>query len=114
MTDCLFCKIVDGSIPADVVYEGTDVVVFRDISPKAPHHLLVIPKIHLSNVLGLTREHATLLVHLFEAIHHVVTLLGIDQSGFRVVANTGLHGGQTVDHLHFHLLAGRALQWPPG
>ncbi|MSR89211.1 MAG: histidine triad nucleotide-binding protein [Candidatus Margulisbacteria bacterium] len=114
MTSCLFCKIVKGTIPADIIYNYGDVLAFRDIAPKAPHHILVIPKQHFQNVLGLTEEHARLMVQLFVAIDRISKELGVSDSGFRIVTNTGETAGQTVDHLHFHLLAGRSFSWPPG
>jgi histidine triad (HIT) family protein len=114
MTSCLFCKIVNGTIPADIIYNDGDVLAFRDIAPKAPHHILVIPKQHFQNVLGLTEEHARLMVQLFAAIDRISKELGVSDSGFRIVTNTGENAGQTVDHLHFHLLAGRSFSWPPG
>jgi histidine triad (HIT) family protein len=114
MTDCLFCKIVQGVIPADVVYQDDKVVAFRDINPKAPYHILVIPKVHLSSVLEFTEEHQEVMVHVFKTLKELATRFDEDQLGFRVVTNTGPSGGQTVDHLHFHFLAGRTFSWPPG
>jgi len=112
--DCLFCKIVSGDIPSDTVYEDDDCLAFNDIDPKAPTHLLVIPKKHLANLLDTSPEQQALLGHLSLKCAEVARAAGIDESGFRVVANCGADGGQSVDHLHFHVLGGRALTWPPG
>ena len=114
MTDCLFCKIVDGSIPADIVYQNADVVCFRDIEPQAPTHVLVIPRRHIASLLDAGAEDTPLLGALHVAAVHVARELGLEEGGFRLVANCGKDGGQEVPHLHFHLLGGRAMQWPPG
>ncbi len=111
---CLFCDIIAKKIPAEIVYESDDVIAFHDIAPQAPLHLLIIPKKHLSNVLAFTSNDATLLTSLFTAINIIVNKFNLTQNGFRIVTNTGEDGGQTVDHLHFHLLGGRSLTWPPG
>ncbi|HEU4488530.1 MAG TPA: histidine triad nucleotide-binding protein [Actinomycetota bacterium] len=111
--DCLFCKIAAHEVDAEIVHEGEDVVVFRDINPKAPVHVLAIPKQHISSASELGGEHGRLLTELFE----VLAAVARDESlsgGHRIVTNIGPDAGQSVDHLHFHLLGGRALSWPPG
>ncbi len=111
---CLFCRIVSGEIPADVVHETERVLAFRDIAPKAPTHVLVIPKRHLASLGAAEDEDAGLLGEVMMAARDVAVGAGIDESGFRVVANTGDDGGQTVHHLHLHVMGGRAMGWPPG
>ncbi|GAB4304220.1 MAG: histidine triad nucleotide-binding protein [Desulfuromonadia bacterium] len=114
MSDCIFCRIVSGEIPARKVYEDDQLIAFDDIAPTAPVHLLVIPKRHLVSLLDLTEADDALV----GKIHRIAATLarerGIDQSGFRVVVNTNRDGGQSVFHLHFHLIGGRSMQWPPG
>lgn len=112
--DCIFCKIATGEISADKVFEDDWVVAFRDLNPQAPTHVLVIPKEHHTNLLALTNSQSDLVGRLLLTCTTVARELGIAESGFRVVANVGADGGQTVDHLHLHLLGGRALTWPPG
>jgi histidine triad (HIT) family protein len=110
----LFTRIVNREIPAKIVYEDDDVLAFEDISPKAPTHVLVIPKKEITSLDALTDDDATVMGRLMLAIRRVARDLGVAESGYRVVANTGADGGQSVDHLHFHLLAGRPMTWPPG
>lgn len=114
MADTIFGKIIRREISADVVYEDDDVLAFRDVSPQAPAHVLVIPKRPLTNLLDATPDDTLLLGQLLQAAAHVARTLGLDDSGFRVVANVGPDGGQSVDHLHLHVLGGRPLTWPPG
>jgi len=104
--NCIFCKIVAGEIPCDKVYEDDKVVCFNDIAPQAPIHVLVVPKKHVANILELSDD-KDMLNDISNGIKNVAKELGIDQSGFRTVINTGKDGGQTVDHLHFHILAGK-------
>lgn len=111
---CLFCRIVDGEIPADVVHETENVIAFRDISPQAPTHVLVIPKRHVPSLGAAGDDAAALLGEVMMAARDVARAAGVDQGGFRVVANTGDDGGQTVHHLHVHVLGGRPFDWPPG
>ena len=111
--DCLFCKIAAGEIPSDKVYEDEQVLVFRDIAPAAPVHLLVIPKAHIGSAAELSAENSGVVAHIFTVIARLAQELGLE-NGFRVVTNAGRDGGQTVPHLHFHLLAGRELTWPAG
>ncbi len=114
MPETIFGRIVAGSVPADIVYEDEAVLAFRDATPQAPTHILVVPKKPLANLLDAGDDDTLLLGQLMQAAAHVARSLGIDKSGFRVVVNVGPDGGQSVDHLHLHLLGGRALHWPPG
>ena len=114
MEDCLFCKIARGEIPSTKLYDDETVCAFRDIDPQAPTHVLVIPKKHISSVLGITEEDRELLLHIFEVINLVAKQENIDRNGFRVVSNIGKDGQQSVPHLHFHVVGGRYMQWPPG
>jgi histidine triad (HIT) family protein len=111
---CLFCRIVRKEIPARLVFEDEHVVCFHDVNPQAPHHALVIPKIHLTSLLDLDATHAELFPALLLAAQRAARELGIVESGFRTVINTGTDGGQSVFHLHVHVLGGRPLGWPPG
>ena len=112
--DCLFCKIVDGQIPSTKVYEDELVYAFRDIEPQAPVHVLIIPKEHIASANELTEENASVVGHIFAVAAKIAKEEGIAEGGYRIVNNCGEDGGQTVKHLHFHLLGGRSLQWPPG
>lgn len=114
MEDCLFCKIVAGQIPAKIIYQDEDVISFVDINPKAPQHVLVIPRRHISSMTDLTAADGPLLASIFMATTKIAQQLGVAESGFRFVANVGPDSGQSVFHLHFHLLGGRRLAWPPG
>ena len=108
MNNCLFCKIVAGDIPSTKVYEDETVLAFRDIAPMAPTHILVIPKVHIPSVDGVTSENSAVVAHIFEVIPQIAKAEGLEK-GYRVVSNCGEHAGQTVQHLHFHILGGRAL-----
>ena len=108
MSDCLFCKIAAGEIPSTRVYENDDVVAFRDIAPQAPVHILVIPRTHIASVGEITAENAALAAKCLEAVAVIAKQEGLD-SGFRVISNCGEDAGQTVLHLHFHILAGKPL-----
>ena len=112
MSDCLFCKIAAGEIPSKKVYEDDLCYAFYDIDPQAPTHFLVIPKAHIGSCGEITVENADLVGHMFEVISRVTQDLGIPS--FRVVSNCGVSAGQSVPHLHFHVLAGRDMTWPPG
>jgi len=113
MADTLFQKIIDRKIPADIVYEDDQCLAFRDVAPQAPTHVLVIPKKPVASIDQLEDEDAALLGHLWLVIRNLASELQLAE-GYRVVVNCGSDGGQTVDHLHFHLLGGRELTWPPG
>ena len=114
MTDCLFCAIAAGDIPADVVHRDDDVLAFRDISPQAPVHVLVIPRTHHANAADLAVADPVLASRLLAVAGAIADQEGVAESGYRLVANTGAGAGQSVDHVHFHLLGGRDLSWPPG
>ena len=111
--DCLFCRIVAGEIPSDRVHEDDDLIAFRDIAPRAPTHVLVIPRRHIPDAHALTESDGDLLAKLFTAVRQVADAAGL-QNGYRVVTNVGPESGQTVFHLHLHLLGGRPMAWPPG
>lgn len=108
-TDCIFCKIIGGQIPATKVYENDHVLAFHDIQPQAPVHVLVIPKQHLVSVNDLHAEHSEMLGHVFAAVQHVAQATGIVETGYRTVTNTGKDAGQVVPHLHFHVMGGKSL-----
>ena len=110
----LFTRIINREIPAKIVYEDDLCLAFEDITPKAPAHVLLIPKKEIASLDSLTDEDASLMGHMLLVIGRLARDLGIAESGYRLIANTGADGGQTVDHLHFHLLGGRPLAWPPG
>jgi histidine triad (HIT) family protein len=112
--DCLFCKIVAGEVPSDRVLEDEALVAFRDIAPRAPTHILLVPREHIPSVREVTKADGELLAHLFVTAQRIATEEGIAEPGYRLVANVGRWGGQSVDHLHLHLLGGRAMTWPPG
>ena len=114
MDDCLFCKIAAGEIPSKKAYEDDEVLAFYDIAPQAPVHVLVIPKRHIESAQTLTNEDGALLCHMFEMVRTLAAELGVADGGYRVVPNVGQAAGQSVPHLHLHLLGGRSLQWPPG
>ncbi len=112
--DCIFCQIAQGKMDAKKVYEDEHVLAFEDISPQAPIHLLVIPKKHISSLLELQPEDEKLVAHLLLSMKKIARQFNLEEKGFRVVNNIGEDGGQTVFHIHFHLLGGRNLTWPPG
>jgi histidine triad (HIT) family protein len=114
MSDCLFCRLIAGEIPADVVLERDGVFAFRDINPQAPTHILVIPKTHVRDVTELDASGGPMLADLIGAANELARAEGIAGSGYRIVANVGPDAGQTVFHLHLHLLGGRPMAWPPG
>ena len=114
MADTIFKKIIDHEIPADVIYEDDLCLAFRDVDPQAPTHILLIPKKEIVNVAALSDEDQELAGHLVLTAGKIAHSLGIQEEGYRLVANCGRDGGQSVDHLHFHILAGRRLAWPPG
>ena len=112
MSDCLFCKISAGEIPSNKVYEDELCYAFYDIDPQAPTHFLVIPKAHIGSVAEVTGDNSAVVAHIFEVIAKVTRELGLDS--YRVVSNCGEQAGQSVPHLHFHVLGGRDMTWPPG
>lgn len=113
MSDCLFCKIVAGEIPSTKIYEDEYVYAFADIDPQAPFHAIIIPKDHISSADEITAENSHLIAKVFEAVAKISVQENLS-NGYRVVNNCGEDGGQTVHHIHFHLLARRNLAWPPG
>ena len=108
MSNCLFCKIVAGDIPSTKVYEDDKILAFRDIAPQAPSHILVIPKAHIPSVDGITAENSAVVAHIFQVIPKIAASEGL-KDGYRVVSNCGADAGQTVHHLHFHILGGKPL-----
>jgi histidine triad (HIT) family protein len=114
MENCLFCSIIDGKIPSEIVAENDFALAFRDIDPKAPTHILVIPKTHIASTLDLDTSNSKYFLAMTELAQRIVKTENIQNDGFRWVVNTGKDGGQTVFHLHLHLLGGRTLNWPPG
>ena len=114
MTDCLFCKIRDGEIPADIVYENDDVLAFRDVNPQAPTHILIVPRKHIATVNDLQDEDSEVMGKLFLAAQDIAGYEGIAEDGYRLVVNCNSKAGQTVYHIHMHVLGGRNMTWPPG
>lgn len=114
MAECIFCKIAGGEVPTEFLYQDENLVAFKDINPQAPVHFLIVPRKHISNILEITDADHQLLMTIQKVIAELTAKLGIADNGFRVVVNTGKDGGQTVPHLHFHILGGRFLNWPPG
>ena len=112
--DCLFCSIIKGEIPSTKIYEDDLVYVLADIAPQAPVHMVMVPKAHIASANELTEENAAVVGHIFAVAAKLAKEQGFAENGYRIVNNCGEDGGQTVGHLHFHLLAGRNLGWPPG
>jgi histidine triad (HIT) family protein len=112
--DCLFCRIASKEIEADVVHASDEVVAFRDINPQAPTHILIIPKEHVESARALRDRHGEMLAEILQVAAHLAKAEGIDRSGWRLVTNVGPDAGQSVRHIHFHLLGGRPMAWPPG
>jgi len=113
MDGCLFCSIIKGDIPSECIYQDEFVYVFKDIDPQAPTHFLVVPKVHIASPADINVGNSAVVARIYEVIASLAKELGLEK-GYRVVANCGEEGGQTVGHLHFHVLAGRMLAWPPG
>lgn len=111
--DCVFCKIARGEIPSKKAYEDELIYAFYDLDPQAPVHILIIPKEHIASTMDITPENSAIVAHIFEVAAKLARELSL-QKGFRIVNNCGEEGGQTVQHLHFHLLGGRSMKWPPG
>lgn len=114
MSDCIFCKIAEKNIPSKIVYEDDKTVAFDDVNPQAPTHVLVIPRKHVASIAELNEADAGLLAHLMLTGNKIARQKGIAEGGYRLVVNTGKNGGQTVFHLHLHVLGGRPMHWPPG
>jgi len=114
MENCLFCKIDRGEIPAEKVFDSDKIFAIKDINPQAPVHLLIIPKEHKATLLDIEESDQELIGSIFSVANQLAKERGLDESGFRVVANCGAGAGQSVFHIHYHLLGGRALNWPPG
>jgi len=114
MSDCLFCGIVEGRVKGDIVYRDESVVAFRDIRPQAPVHILIVPRKHVATILDLEATDAGVVGEIFLLIAKLAREQGVAESGFRVVVNSGADAGQSVFHVHFHLLGGRPFRWPPG
>ena len=114
MSHCLFCRIINREIPGRIVFEDDTIVAFEDINPQAPTHVLVIPKVHIPSVHDLTRDQAPMLARMMEVANRIADERKVDRDGYRLVFNKGPQAGQSVYHLHLHLLGGRAMAWPPG
>ena len=114
MESCVFCKIISGDIPSEKVYEDDDLLAFEDLSPAAPVHVLIIPKKHMSTLRDIGEADRELIGAIFVAANKIAVEKGLAEEGFRIVANCGENGGQTVFHVHYHLLGGRRMEWPPG
>ena len=112
MDNCIFCKIINREIPSEIVYEDDKMIAFKDVNPVAPVHVLMIPKAHISSAMDITDENADVIAHIFNNAKKVAEIMGITDSGFRIVNNCGENAGQTVMHLHFHLIGGKTLLWP--
>lgn len=114
MTDCLFCGIINGKIPSDLIYEDKEMIAFKDINPQAPTHILIVPRRHIQSLSEMTEADKGLTGNLLFAARKIAQDQGISNEGYRVVVNNGQNGGQTVFHLHLHLMGGRPMAWPPG
>jgi histidine triad (HIT) family protein len=114
MTNCIFCKIISGDISGDIIYQDDDVLAFRDLNPQAPTHFLLIPKKHIATINDLQTEDAALMGKLYLAAKRIAKDQGIEESGYRTVMNCNADGGQSVYHIHLHVLGGRNMSWPPG
>lgn len=111
---CVFCKIINKEIPADIVYESDDILAFKDLHPKAPVHILIIPKKHCETLNDINKNNSNMISQIFEIIPIIAKEQGIDQDGYRIIANCNKNGGQEVFHIHFHLVGGKKLTWPTG
>lgn len=111
--DCLFCKIIKGEVPSETVYEDDHVLAFKDIAPQAPIHIVIVPKRHFQSIMTVPAGDP-IISQIHEAANRIALRMGIADQGFRLVTNIGEDGGQTVPHLHYHLLGGRSMEWPPG
>jgi histidine triad (HIT) family protein len=111
---CIFCAIINKNIPASLVMESDHVVAFNDINPVASVHVLIVPKLHIKSIYDISYEQSSLLTEIILTANNLAKSYGLDQSGYRIVINTGKDAGQSVDHMHFHMIGGRPLSWPPG
>lgn len=114
MTDCLFCKIRDEEIPGDLIFEDDDILAFRDVNPQAPTHVLIVPRKHINTINDIDDEDADIMGKMFLAAQNIASQEGIAEEGYRLVVNCNARAGQTVFHIHMHLLGGRSMTWPPG
>ena len=114
MGECIFCEIIKGEIPCEKIYEDERILSFRDLNPEAPVHVLIIPKKHIGSLNEIEEEDSAIMGDIVTAARKIALKLGVAENGYRLVTNCGDHGGQTVAHIHFHLLGGRKLNWPPG
>ncbi|MGI6698475.1 MAG: histidine triad nucleotide-binding protein [Clostridia bacterium] len=114
MSDCIFCKIASGDIPGDVVYQDDRVIAVNDIDPKAPVHILIMPKKHIPSLNEIDDSNKDIMAHILTVAANLAKAKGVAEKGYRIVNNCGVQGGQSVEHIHFHLLGGRSLAWPPG
>jgi histidine triad (HIT) family protein len=114
MSECLFCGIIDGAIKGDIVYQDPSIVAFKDIHPRAPVHILIVPRKHIATLLDLESGDSQIVGEIFRVAGKLAREYGVEKRGFRVVVNCGAEAGQSVFHLHYHLLGGRSLGWPPG
>lgn len=112
--DCLFCKIASGEIPTTLVHHDENIVAFNDIAPQAPHHILIIPRLHIATINALTDKNTLLIGEMMQVAKKIAVGLNIADDGYRVLMNCNKNGGQAVYHIHFHLLGGRQMGWPPG
>jgi len=112
--DCLFCNIIAGDVPADIIYESDTAIAFRDINPRAPMHVLIVPREHISTINDIDAEHEAIVGSLFTAAKEIAAQEVVSENGYRAVMNCNSDGGQSVFHLHLHVLGGRMLTWPPG
>ena len=113
-TSCVFCRIASRDAPADILHASETVVAFRDVNPQAPVHVLIIPKEHIVSIASIEDRHGGVIADMLQAANHLAKTEGIDATGYRLVTNVGAHAGQSVFHLHLHLLGGRRMAWPPG
>ena len=111
---CIFCKIINGEIPSNKVYEDDTILAFYDIEPQAPVHVIIIPKEHITSANAITKENSKVIAYIFEKIPEIAKKLGVFESGYRIINNCGADGGQTVEHIHFHMMGGRPCLWPAG
>ncbi|MCS7151538.1 MAG: histidine triad nucleotide-binding protein [Endomicrobia bacterium] len=114
MKNCIFCRIINKEIPSEIVYEDDDIIVFKDINPQAPIHLLIVPKQHIESINNIDKDSISILGKVFYVAKEVSSKFAVSEEGYRIVVNTGKNAGQEVLHLHFHFLAGRKFSWPPG